>query len=58
MVRIAGVAQASAAASKGRIGSLLRKAGAAMKQGSGALVASIKQAGVQTAAAEEMQGIG
>lgn len=45
-VRIAGVpVLPSAAASKGRIGSLLRKAGAAVKERSGALVASIKQAG-------------
>ena len=45
-VRIAGMALPTAVAgSKGRLGNLLRKAGAAVKQGSGALVASIKHAG-------------
>jgi hypothetical protein len=45
-VRIAGVPLPNAVAgSKGRLGNLLRKAGAAVKQGGGALVASIKQAG-------------
>ena len=45
-VRLVGVPLPSAVAgSKGRLGNLLRKAGAAVKQGSGAIVASIKQAG-------------
>ena len=45
-VRIAGVPLPNAVAgSKGRLGNLLRKAGAAVKQGGGALVASIKHAG-------------
>ena len=41
---IAGVA-AGGAAQKGRIGSLLRKAGSAVKQGGGSIVASIQRLG-------------
>jgi hypothetical protein len=42
---IPGVGGSSAAAQKGRLGSLLRKAGSVVKQGGGNLVASIQRLG-------------
>lgn len=47
-----GMVAVGGATSKGRIGSLLRKAGSAMKQGSAALSSSIKQLGSQQQEAE------
>lgn len=57
VMRIAGVPLPMAAASKGRIGSLLRKASAVVKQGGRELVAAVKQAG-GPGAAEDLQAAG